>query len=84
MTRRSHKHSIWSENDPRYASWPDCPYPTKKECQAAIRAWKAEVKDHDTKLKVERKAAQNAAREVAYLEYQESERQRIAAILAAE
>lgn len=47
-------------------------------------AWRAEIKDHDRELKAQRKAAMLAAREVAYLEYQESERQRIAAILAAE
>lgn len=84
MARRSHKHSIWPPDHPRYAEWPDCPYPTKKECDAAMRAWKAEVRDHDRQLKEAQAAAKKAKREVAFLEYQESERQRIAAMLRSE
>ena len=84
MARRGHKHSLYANDDPRYESWPVCPYATKRECEAAMRAWKREVKDHDAQLKQQREVARKAAREVAYLEYQESERIRIAAILAAE
>lgn len=74
----SHRH--WPRegwNGIAYEDFPDCPYRTKKECAAAMSAWKREVKDADDILKARREAARRAALEVAFLEYQETERQRI-------
>ncbi len=79
MARKGHKH--WPKegwNGISYEQYPECPYSTKKECNAAMSAWKREVKDADAILKQRREAARRAALEVAFLEYQESERRRIA------
>jgi hypothetical protein len=74
-----HKH--WPKegwNGISYEQYPVCPYPTKKACAAALSAWKAEGREEQRLLKEQREAARKAAREVAFLEHEHAERQRIA------
>lgn len=77
---RGHKHYL--KTDPKYDERPFCVYKTKKECDAAMSAWKREAKARVDEAKVAKIAAAKAAREMAYLEYEASERARIARILA--
>lgn len=74
-------HTHWPTDSPRHRV---CVYRTKKECAAAISAWKAEVKGEAERRKLAAKAAERARREVDFIEYEEGQRQRVAAILAAE
>lgn len=59
-----------------------CPYRTKAECAKATSAFKRKLKEeYDAKVAAREEGAR-AAREQAFLDYEERERARVAAILA--